>query len=55
MQSARLMLMHLGERTAAENLQRAIECVYAEGKFLTRDVGGQASTTEFTDAVVGRI
>jgi isocitrate dehydrogenase (NAD+) len=55
MQSARLMLMHLGERTAAENLQRAIESVYAEGKFLTRDVGGQASTSEFTDAVVGRI
>jgi isocitrate dehydrogenase (NAD+) len=55
MQSARLMLMHLGERTAAENLQRAIESVYAEGKFLTRDVGGQATTTEFTDAVVGRI
>jgi isocitrate dehydrogenase (NAD+) len=55
MQSARLMLMHLGERTAAENLQRAIESVYAEGKFLTRDVGGQASTTEFTDAVIARI
>ena len=55
MQSARLMLMHLGERTAAEKLQRAIESVYAEGKFLTRDVGGQASTTEFTDAVVARI
>src|ERR1700757_693669 len=55
MQSARLMLMHLGERTAAENLQRAIESVYAEGKFLTRDVGGQASTSEFTDAVAGRI
>src|SRR6516164_8893447 len=36
MQSARLMLMHLGERTAAEKLQRAIESVYAEGKFLTR-------------------
>ena len=55
MQSARLMLMHLGERTAAENLQRAIESVYAEGKFLTRDVGGQASTSEFTDAVVAGI
>jgi isocitrate dehydrogenase (NAD+) len=55
MQSARLMLMHLGKRTAAEKLQRAIESVYAEGKFLTRDVGGQASTMEFADAVAARI
>jgi isocitrate dehydrogenase (NAD+) len=55
MQSARLMLMHIGERKAAENLQRAIEDVYAEGKSLTRDVGGTASTAEFTDAVISRV
>ena len=55
MQSARLMLMHIGERAAAEKLQSAIEAVYAEGSALTRDVGGTATTTEFTDAVIAKI
>jgi isocitrate dehydrogenase (NAD+) len=52
MQSAALMLTHLGEREAGQRLQQAIEKVYAEGKHLTPDVGGKASTSEFTDAVI---
>ncbi|HVW86429.1 MAG TPA: isocitrate/isopropylmalate family dehydrogenase [Bryobacteraceae bacterium] len=55
MQSARLMLAHLGERDAAMRMQKAIEAVYAEGKHLTRDVGGSAGTAEFTNAVVARL
>jgi isocitrate dehydrogenase (NAD+) len=55
MQSARLMLAHLGERDAAVRMQRAIGAVYAEGKHLTRDVGGSAGTGEFTDAVVAKL
>jgi isocitrate dehydrogenase (NAD+) len=53
MQSAALMLAHLGEREASRRLQGAIESVYAAGKHLTVDVGGKASTAEFTDAVIG--
>jgi len=52
MQSAVLMLAHLGERQAAARLQGAIEAVYAESKHLTGDVGGKAGTVEFTDAVI---
>ena len=52
MQSAVLMLSHLGERNAAARLQNAIERVYGEGVHLTGDVGGKASTAEFTDAVI---
>jgi isocitrate dehydrogenase (NAD+) len=52
MQSASLMLAHLGERAAAVRLQSAIERVYAEGRRLTSDVGGSATTGEFTDAVI---
>jgi isocitrate dehydrogenase (NAD+) len=52
MQSARLMLAHLGEREAAIRLQKAIEAVYREGLHLTRDVGGVAGTDEFTKAVI---
>jgi isocitrate dehydrogenase (NAD+) len=52
MQSARLMLAHLGERDASVRLQKAIEAVYASGEHLTHDVGGSASTEEFTEAVI---
>ena len=55
MLSSVMMLEHLGERTAAERLQRAIEAVYTEGTRLTRDVGGQASTSQFTDAVIAKL
>jgi isocitrate dehydrogenase (NAD+) len=55
MQSARLMLAHLGERAAAVRLQAAIEAVYSEGKHLTRDTGGAAGTEEFTEAVIGKL
>jgi len=55
MQSAVLMLAHLGERAASTRLESAIHQVYAEGSHLTGDVGGKASTAEFTDAVIGRL
>jgi isocitrate dehydrogenase (NAD+) len=52
MQSAVLLLSHLGEKTAAERLHAAIYKVYATRRSLTPDVGGSASTSAFTDAVV---
>ncbi len=55
MQSARLMLAHIGEREAAVRMQKAIEAVYAEGKDLTHDVGGAAGTKAFTDALISRL
>lgn len=55
MQSATLMLAHLGERQASVRLQDAIETVYRERKHLTGDVGGHSTTAEFTDAVVAKL
>jgi isocitrate dehydrogenase (NAD+) len=55
MQSARLMLAHIGEREASQRLQRAIEKVYADGTKLTGDLGGKASTEEFTNAVIAAL
>ncbi len=52
MLSAVLMLRHLGERESADRAERAIHTVYAEGRALTREVGGQASTSQFTEAVL---
>jgi len=50
--SSLLMLDYLGESQAAARIQAALEKVYGEKKALTRDVGGTAGTSEFTDAVV---
>src|SRR5580658_3284490 len=50
--SAILMLVHLGEDKASRRIEDALHKVYREGKSLTRDVGGCASTSEFTDAVI---
>jgi isocitrate dehydrogenase (NAD+) len=50
--SAIMMLDHLGEGTAARRIENALHTVYREGKSLTRDVGGKATTAEFTDAVI---
>ncbi len=54
-QSAVLMLQHVGERAAAERIERALRCIYAEKRALTRDVGGTATTTEFTGAVIAAL
>ena len=51
-QTAVLMLKHIEEREAAERIQSALEKILAEGQMLTRDLGGQASTIEFTEAVI---
>jgi len=55
MLSAVMLLIHFGETQAANKLQSAIESVYREGKHLTGDVGGTASSEEFTDAVLRTI
>ena len=55
MLSAVMLLIHLGETNRAKKLQSAVEAVYREGKHLTGDVGGTASTEEFTEAVVKRL
>ena len=47
-----MMLRHLGEEAAADLIVQAIEKTTAEGKMLTRDLGGQASTQEATQAVI---
>jgi isocitrate dehydrogenase (NAD+) len=53
LQSAILMLHHLHEDAAADKVQAALEFTYRKKKDkLTRDVGGEAGTIEFADAVI---
>ena len=55
LQSAILMLRHIGERDAAARIYDALSRVYRAKEHITRDVGGQASTSEFADAVIAAI
>ncbi|KEZ46448.1 Isocitrate dehydrogenase [NAD] subunit 1, mitochondrial [Scedosporium apiospermum] len=50
-----LMLRHLGLHEHADPIEKAVYDVIAEGKFLTRDMGGQASTLEFTKAILDKL
>jgi len=50
--SAVLMLEHLNEHRAADRVQQAVRRVIAEGKTVTFDLGGSASTTQMTDAIL---
>ncbi|MEP4532101.1 MAG: tartrate dehydrogenase [Cyclobacteriaceae bacterium] len=50
--TAAMMLDHLGEDEAREILMSAIESTTSEGKILTRDLGGNASTSDVTKEVI---
>jgi isocitrate dehydrogenase (NAD+) len=53
--SAIMMLRYLGQDAAAERADEAMRRVYREGRALTPDVGGKATTAEFTKAVLHAI
>ena len=53
--SAVLMLRHLDEKKAADNIERAASEVLNEGSVLTQDLGGNASTTEITEAIIAKL
>ena len=55
MLSSILMLRHLGQTAAADRVEKGIHRIYAEGGHLTQDVGGKASTDEFTTALIGSL
>ncbi len=53
--SAVMMLDHIGETAAAQRIEAAIGRLVSEKGVLTRDLGGSATTTEFTEALVREI
>jgi len=50
--SAIMMLRYLDEEEAAKRAEAALASVYREGRTLTPDVGGKATTAEFTQAII---
>jgi len=53
--SAVMMLNHIHEEQLAAKIKSAYNAVLAEGKYLTRDLGGTAGTSEFTDALIAKL
>ena len=53
--SSVLMLRYLGEKEAADRVEEAVRSVLAAGKALTGDLGGKATTQQYTDAVLAAI
>jgi isocitrate dehydrogenase (NAD+) len=50
--SAIMMLRHLGQHRPAARVEKAATRLLAEGKVLTRDLGGRASTTQVTERLL---
>jgi isocitrate dehydrogenase (NAD+) len=50
-----LMLRMLGEKERADRVEQAVHRVLATGKVLTGDLGGKATTGQFTDAIIGEL
>jgi isocitrate dehydrogenase (NAD+) len=53
--SAIMMLYHMQKDEVAERVRRALRDVIVRQKIRTRDLGGEATTSEFTDAIVRAI
>ena len=53
--AACLMLEHLRDHPRARRIRDAMESVIRERKTVTRDLGGTATTAQFTDAIIARL
>jgi isocitrate dehydrogenase (NAD+) len=53
--AACMMLEHIDDSARAARIRHAFESTIKGGKTLTRDLGGKASTEEFTDAVIAAL
>jgi isocitrate dehydrogenase (NAD+) len=53
--SSTLLLDHIGETQAADRVRLAVNAVLAEGRKLTRDLGGTSGTIEIAEAVAEKL
>jgi isocitrate dehydrogenase (NAD+) len=53
--SGALMLRHIGEQRASERIRAAVASVLESGEARTVDLGGEASTMEMTEAIIGQL
>jgi len=53
--AACMLLEHIGDLDRAKRIRSAFESTIREGKTLTKDLGGSATTDQFTDAVIAKL
>ncbi|MBA3670777.1 MAG: NAD-dependent isocitrate dehydrogenase [Gemmatimonadaceae bacterium] len=53
--AACMMLEYMNDDERAQRVRSAVEGTIRDGKTVTRDLGGSASTDQFTDAVIARL
>nr|CAA76076.1 NADP-dependent isocitrate dehydrogenase-like protein [Solanum lycopersicum] len=53
--SSAMMLRHLQFPSFADRLETSVKRVIAEGKYMTKDLGGDCTTQEITDAVIANL
>jgi isocitrate dehydrogenase (NAD+) len=53
--AACMLLEHIGDDRRAARVRSALEQTIREGKTVTRDLGGSASTDQFTEAVIAKL
>lgn len=53
--SAAMMLHDMGFNKEASEIQNAVQAVFAEARWLTGDLGGKATTKEFSRAVLDKV
>jgi tartrate dehydrogenase/decarboxylase/D-malate dehydrogenase len=51
-EAARMLLDHIGENEAADEVQKAVMKILVDGKVRTKDMGGSNTTSEVGDAVL---
>src|SRR5690348_15665886 len=50
-----MLLDHIGDTDHAKRIRTALETTIREAKVLTKDLGGNATTDQFTDAVIAKL
>jgi isocitrate dehydrogenase (NAD+) len=53
--AACMLLEHIGDLDRAKRIRSALETTIRDGTIVTRDLGGTATTDQFTDAVIARL
>ena len=53
--AACMLLDHIGDEARAQRIRTALETTIREGTTVTRDLGGSASTDQFTDAIIAKL
>jgi isocitrate dehydrogenase (NAD+) len=50
--SGAMLLRHVGQRRAGVRIERAVDRLLEEGRTLTRDLGGRATTSELSERLI---